>query len=172
MQNPVTVIDLGCKDYGSPDMSRDRLVERFDPQVFYGFDPLLAEPSIADEGGCRTTLDTFAAWTFEGTIRLSDSHTGLDSTALHASERWRADGPMVRCFYFSHWLQGRRDILIVKMDIEGAEFPVLRKMREDETDKLVDRLLISWHDHFLPPAYRDFRGELTDTLECEVEEWS
>ena len=36
------------------------------------------------------------------------------------------------------------------MDIEGAEFPVLRHLLEDGTITLVDHLYVEFHERFIP----------------------
>jgi hypothetical protein len=74
----------------------------------------------------------------------------------------------VACFDFSRWLSDLRtshprpDVIVVKMDIEGAEVPVLQKMIEDGTDALIDELLVEWHGA---------GEELEETLRCTVRRW-
>ena len=54
---------------------------------------------------------------------------------------------------FSRWLDENakdKDRVVVKMDIEGAEFDVLQKCIEDGTIKYVSEINIEWHDWYLP----------------------
>jgi len=56
----------------------------------------------------------------------------------------------VECIDFSRWIRRnfrRRDHLVVKMDIEGAEYPVLEKMVADGTIDYVAELIVEFHWH-------------------------
>ena len=51
---------------------------------------------------------------------------------------------------FSRWLSANfsiRDYIIVKMDIEGAEYEVLEKMIRDGTLQMVNELYVEFHQH-------------------------
>lgn len=53
---------------------------------------------------------------------------------------------------FSAWLKAKvspDDYVILKMDIEGAEYKVLQKMLDDGTIDLVSKLYIEFHDHWM-----------------------
>lgn len=53
---------------------------------------------------------------------------------------------------FSAWLKQNvtpDDYVILKLDIEGAEYKVLRKMFDEGTIDLVDKLYIEFHDHWM-----------------------
>lgn len=54
----------------------------------------------------------------------------------------------VEAIDFSEWLLKNFDMndeIILKMDIEGAEYAVLEKMIRDESIKLISKLYIEWH---------------------------
>jgi hypothetical protein len=54
----------------------------------------------------------------------------------------------VNAIDFGRWLARRytkRDVVYVKFDIEGAEYPVLEQMLREGTIALVDRLYIEFH---------------------------
>lgn len=149
------VVDLGCYDHGIA-YSLGALIEEYAPSRIYGFDP---HPSL-NEGlsslcGIPTTLSRKAAWLFDGEVEYRVDGTG--------SKVGDGGGP-IPCFDLSAWLQevstpnGR---LIVKMDVEGAEYPLLQRLKDDGTDKLITELLVEWHG---PPA---FQGELA----CPMREW-
>jgi hypothetical protein len=55
---------------------------------------------------------------------------------------------------------------IVKMDVEGAEYPLIRHLIETGADKKLERLLVEWH----PPTTG--RAYLLSLLSCPVEEWA
>jgi FkbM family methyltransferase len=55
----------------------------------------------------------------------------------------------VKCFDFSEFVKNnftREDFIVIKFDIEGAEFPVIEKMISENTIDLVDVLYVEWHD--------------------------
>lgn len=61
----------------------------------------------------------------------------------------------------------------VKMDIEGAEFPVLRKMLADDTVKHIKKLWVEFHDRFIPGESLQTRDDLIRQLarHTEVVQW-
>ncbi len=49
---------------------------------------------------------------------------------------------------FGQWLKKnfkQKDFILVKMDIEGAEYPILKKMLKDGSMKYVDKLYVEFH---------------------------
>src|SRR5262245_49585252 len=64
------VIDVGCARYGG-DYSIERLIEKFDPDALYGFDPAW-EPRMVDAGAYRTHIEvsTEVAWTRRGLVHF------------------------------------------------------------------------------------------------------
>lgn len=95
------------------------------------------------------------------------------STIMKSKRNWgvgRVDS--VNTFDFSEWLtQFEGSYIIVKMDIEGAEFPILEKMIQDGTDLLVSQLWVEFH----PNKVRDYTTtdmtNLIKRLRCTVKEW-
>lgn len=60
-----------------------------------------------------------------------------------------------------------------KMDIEGAEFAVLRKMLKDGTVKYLKKLWVEFHERYIPGENRQTKAALIRELSLytEVEEW-
>lgn len=52
------------------------------------------------------------------------------------------------------------DFIIVKLDIEGSEFEVVRKMINDESIKKIDELFIEWHTHHVHSETEETENEL------------
>lgn len=55
---------------------------------------------------------------------------------------------MVECIDFSMWLKetfNKNDFIILKMNIEGAEYEVLNKMIDDNSIEYVNILHVQWH---------------------------
>lgn len=82
-------------------------------------------------------------------FHLSEAYTD-GSSLLNSLNDLRKDHHIeVNCFDLSTWLSEtftEKDYLILKLDIEGAEYEVLNKMIEDNTIKLVNELWGEWHD--------------------------
>jgi len=97
-----------------------------------------------------TTLIPKAVWTEFGELPLYRAGKRWESSSLLSG---KITAPVrrvdtVECIDFSHWLRENctlRDRIVLKMDIEGAEYAVLEKMMDDGTIKMIDRLLIEWH---------------------------
>jgi FkbM family methyltransferase len=60
-----------------------------------------------------------------------------------------------------------------KMDIEGAEFPVLRRLIETGTIKYIKKLWVEFHERYIPGESRQTKAELIRhlSLYTEVEQW-
>ena len=96
-----------------------------------------------------------AVWIYDGTIdfylskKLDDGNTLFKGKKTGGVDK---ENPIkVVCIDFSEWLYWRfdtDDYIILKMDIEGAEFKVLYKMIEDKTIDLINKLYIEWHFSF------------------------
>jgi FkbM family methyltransferase len=57
----------------------------------------------------------------------------------------------VSCIDFSLWIQQKflkDDFIIIKLDIEGAEYDLLEKMIHDNTIDYIDEFYIEWHSRF------------------------
>jgi FkbM family methyltransferase len=63
--------------------------------------------------------------------------------------------------------------IFCKMDIEGAEFPVLRKMINDCTISKIKKIWVEWHDVDMPTECFESRLQLIEDLKkyTEVVDW-
>jgi FkbM family methyltransferase len=82
----------------------------------------------------------------------------------------------VEGFDFSRWLGenfGPDDYVIVKMDIEGAEYEVLEKVIADGNLGLIDEMIVEFHHHMNESISRSRHDELVRTLRrsCRLEIW-
>lgn len=154
-----------------------------DPKDFkiYAFEP---NPNIYDgikllaQQKDNVIFSDMAAWVFDGEIdfAVDDSNTPLGST-LESSKTsiWDNNKHIkVKCFDFSEWIkQFEGDYVIVKMDIEGAEFEVLEKMLKDDTVKIIDKLMCEFHPNKVTNYTTDDKNDLIKRLKeyTEVIEW-
>ena len=142
------VVDLGCFSHGVYD-SIGSLQRKFHPDILYGFDPL-AEDSVGRIGKTVIVTRRLAAWTRDGTVPFNVAST---RSAI-------GKGKSVPCFDLCSWLHTLPEPIILKMDIEGGEFAVVKELKRTRTDSRLALLLLERHgDRFIPE------------LRCPVEPW-
>lgn len=167
------VVDLGCCLHDG-EGSIERLIVRHEPRLFYGFDPLLPGDDAYAVNGTTVVLSTKAAWTEHGTGKLGvGGRTLLDATVIRDKNdhgEW-AKTKTVEFFDFGAWLQDLPEDPIVKMNIEGAEFPLLENLCDRALDNKISLLYVAWHDDRLGPAYTERRETLQERLRCPEERW-
>jgi FkbM family methyltransferase len=162
------LIDCGANVGGSLRMFMDAYPDRdlfaFEPNPV--LIPMIAESVASGSRPQAVTIANQAIWTHDGTVDLflghHESSTLLEGKTVPRRYNQQIDYEAPRavpCIDFSAWLQrefAEDDEIIVKMNIEGAEYPVLSKMIEDETLSLVDTLFIEWHyDRFAHMTRQD-----------------
>jgi FkbM family methyltransferase len=171
------VVDLGCFPHRD-EISIEPLIERYRPAVLYGFDPWPAlVEGETDVGGTRVVLERKAAWIEDGEIEFARVRglRGWDSTVMrskNAKGEWTGAGEIIRvpCFDVSAWLRTLPEPPVVKLDVEGAEFPILEKLVADGTDALVAELLVEWHDDKMAD-HTARKSALLGSLRCPVAGW-
>lgn len=147
------VVDLGCKSHGT-EHSVEPLIERFRPQILYGFDPHpQLHEGITASGHTMIVTARKAAWLHDGEARYhqngSESHLDPDGDAT------------VETFDLAAWLATLPRIpTVLKMDVEGAEHTLLPHLRHRRADRLLDLVLVEWHGQ---------TGEVE--LACKVDPW-
>jgi hypothetical protein len=149
----VIVVDLGCQTYGTEE-SVLRLIERFNPQILYGFDPHPETPdAVKVIGGTTVVTARKAAWVIDGARSVH-----VDATKT----RIAGDGELlVQTFDLAAWLFTLPRIpTVLKMDVEGAEYELLPHLAHRMADRLLERVLVEWHGD---PADVD--------LACSLEPW-
>ena len=98
-----------------------------------------------------------AAWIDSGMIEFTvdkNDHAPFGSTVMKSKKNWGM-GKIIQvpCFDFSKWLrQFENNFVIVKMDIEGAEFPILEKCIAEGTVSIMTHLWVEMHEN----KVRDF----------------
>lgn len=169
-----TVIDVGCARYGG-DFSVERLIERFHPDVLYGFDPSWESNMFTPWDGLQTStiFSTEAAWTYKGTVRFM--HDGLNGQ-VGDHDFW----PSVPCFSLSRFIHRLPTAgeIVLKLDCEGSEIPLLKDIHEKGADARLSLVLVEWHcencgmgnglhsEQCPEPLINKVGG-----LRCPVEEW-
>ncbi len=104
------------------------------------------------------TLGTFPAilhkeiaWTHDGEMDFFVAKQSVGSTVVQGKMSGKVDylNPLkLPCIDFGKWIeQYEEDYLVVKMNIEGAEYDILRHMDESNTLKYMDKLYVQFHDN-------------------------
>jgi FkbM family methyltransferase len=146
-------IDLGCYNGDTVEEFRNWSKVAFPTKrkwKIYAFDP---NPNFTKEWEAikddDTVFSNLAAWTAYGqmTCSIEDSDNPWGTSLMPSKNTYDAGEKItVETFAFSKWLRKfRNEFVVVKMDIEGAEFPVLESMIKDNTDRICDWLLVEFH---------------------------
>lgn len=166
------VIDIGAAPYGG-DYSIERLVDEFQPDLLYAFDP---NPALTEKtpGECEGSIvnetavfkERLAAWTYRGQI-------GFLSDGLNSCLTDRTDVEMVECFDLADFIRCRPDDaeIILKLDCEGSEYELLEHLISTGADQRLSLVWVEWHD--LPDGtHRAQRMFIEDNIRCQVDEWN
>lgn len=171
------VIDVGCARYGG-DYSLERLIEWYEPDTLYGFDP---NPTGAREAAwwmpapkrnevmsvryehhveqTHVVIEAMAAWTFDGQM-------GLFADGLAS---WVGEGdklPRVPCIDLARFIgELPAGPVVLKLDCEGAEYPLLRHLIDCKMDMRLDEVHVEWHAPELE------RAQLEKDFGVELKEW-
>lgn len=177
-------IDLGAYDGDSirqflrmqnlPVKPKEFTIYAFEPNP--NMFPFLA--SLMNEFAGEMVVDTGAAWV-KDEIRefaLDTNNRAYGSTLMKSKQDiWDKFAKIeIHCFDFSEWIkQFANDYVIVKMDIEGAEFPILNKMLKDGTHKIMDQLWLETHSNKVGDYTTKDSQQLFQRLrqDIKVEEW-
>ena len=149
----VIVIDLGCYEH-EVSKSVEPLIEQFHPEVLYGFDPLLPRSRTITIDETRCILSRKAAWTHAGRLGIRLSGTGTQVYEDPAGD--------VICFDLAKFIARlpAKEPVVLKLDVEGAEYPLLEHLRDKGLDLRLTLALVEWHSLA--------RVELM----CPIQEWT
>jgi FkbM family methyltransferase len=106
---------------------------------------------IPPEGVARVHVHRHAAWIRDGEVTFYESATRFGSSLLKEKKTGylRLRKPLtVPCLCFSTWLREQArsaEYVVVKMNVEGAEYAILRQMIGCGTLGLVDELFVELH---------------------------
>lgn len=156
----------------------DRLLPRNDAHEFefIGFE----SPGYRDKGltcerfaNISFTLVEKLVWTYDGEVAFDSDGTSYDSRILEVSrkeggEPWRHPNPaaqvvLLPCIDFAAYVESHfspSDYLILKVDIEGAEYDVLERMMQ--------RGLLAWFKELYIEYHWWGRTSLRQTLEAHI----
>lgn len=98
--------------------------------------------------------------------------TPMGSTLFESKRTGSFEQTKIPAIDFAKVLQEYADhTIVVKMDIEGAEFEVLEHLIKTCTDKLIHKLYVETHQNKVPEYTGIYAEDLLKRLSCEVELW-
>ena len=115
-------------------------------------------------------LKRCAAWTENTTIPLyidrKGSGKGTTPMPNKISGKVDYDNPVyVKAIDFSQFIFEHKDsIIVVKMNIEGAEFPIFKKMISDDTVKYINALIYAGHSKKVQFDGRDLEHTVREQI--------
>ncbi len=118
--------------------------------MFYSFEPV---PYLFEKYKEEKDIIKFkqAVWIFDGEVNLYLAEHS-DGNSLFKGKKtgnMNKEHPIkVQCIDLSKWIQNtfnKNDYIILKMNIEGAEFKILDKMIKDKTIEYINKSYIGWH---------------------------
>ena len=148
---------IDCGSHKGQAIERFRRSKRYSKGCkIYAFEPI-EEFAVSYKDDKGVIYIPKAVWTYDGEVPFfMDRHEqkGLrqGSTIVRSkrSGTLDKDRPVTMpCINFSSWLSAnfrKSDHVIVKMNIEGAEYEVLNKMLRSGSIKLLDELFVSFHN--------------------------
>ncbi len=159
------IIDCG----GWKGDSVDKLRKKFGDYYVYTFE---ANPDFKKYYKFENhKLINKAVWIYNGEVDFYlESREGVGSSIIKKSNTDRKI--KVPCLDFSKWIINtfkKEDNIILKMDIEGAEYKVLGKMIKDGSIDYIDKLLVEFHSQKYPETATQKEKELL--LGLKIETW-
>lgn len=168
------VVDVGCLTWEQPgpgayDESLETLIGQFDPDVLFGFD---VHPKMRDDivkiAGTTCVLARRAAWTEKATLIMEEgnncTHIVVDPPEGDHPEHRHA----VEAFDLAAFLELLPGDIVLKLDCEGAEYPIVRHLVDRGVDQRLKLLLVEWHvGHYA----NGFEPGPPPVLRCPVGSW-
>jgi len=143
-------IFIDCGFYAGGALSYFKLTPEYsDDFIYYGFDPVVNMEKMRKIYP-NVILDNKALWVNDGEINFytSSRKAGKANGVYHNRRAGTENNLKVKCMDFSKWLSNNFDVndyIVVKLDVEGAEYDILPKMINDKSIDLIDILYLEWH---------------------------
>ncbi len=160
------VVDVGACEWGQEE-SIETLIERFSPRLLLAFDPHPAmHPGRAQVNGTTVIRRRKAVWTHSGTVpvRMNTIVTAPATDTIRPYEKIE-DVPCVDLVRLLQRFIGEE--IVVKLDCEGSEYPLLAAVRASDLDLELKLVLVEWHSGIYAHGMETRRP----VLRCPVEEW-
>lgn len=142
-------LDCGANIGNSVDMFLDKYPKANQYEIF-SFEANPKQKKFFENK--KTNFFNKAVWVKDGTLRfyLGKSEKSESSSVYKHKKTGRLSltPTIVPCIDFSKWIMdtfSKDDNIILKLDIEGAEYDVLKKMFKDKSIDYIKKLYVDWH---------------------------
>lgn len=127
----------------------------------------------------KVKLHKIAVWIYDGEtdFYLAESRAGSTIVKGKLTAHVDYEHPIkVPCIDLSKWIKEnfkQEDIIYLKLNIEGAEYEILRKMLADGTIKYLNRLFVNFHHKKITSITKKESEELKQEIEkiIHIEPW-
>lgn len=176
-------IDCGAYDGDSIEEFRNwRKVSFPDKQdwIIHAFEPNPKfDNNLKKKSDDNTFIHKQAVWIEDTELEFAvdQTDTPLGSTLMSGKTAIWDTMPKIKveAIDFSNWIKRfEDDFVVVKMDIEGAEFKVLEKMIKDETDKIPYVMMVEFHPNKVREYTTTYKNGLIRKLQkrgVNIKEW-
>lgn len=132
------VVDLGCVTWIGEDDSLAWLIEQEQPDVVFGFDPRIEEERVFVYQAALVIYSRKAAWTHSGMVSLENGGNATKVVDVAGD---------VEAFNLCEWLRALPESadLVVKMDVEGAEYQLLKALAHGGLLPRISLLHVEYH---------------------------
>jgi FkbM family methyltransferase len=161
------VVDVGACHWGQEE-SVEQLIERFAPRLLLAYDPHPAMiPGKERIDGTLVVRYRKAVWTHNGTVpmRMNKIITAPAMDRIRPYEKIE-DVPCVDIVWLLQEQLSDEEV-VLKLDCEGCEYPLLAAVREADLDLRLKLVLVEWHTGIYAHGMETRRP----VLRCPVEEW-
>ena len=116
--------------------------------------------------GLNVTLHKTAVWIYDGVIEFytaEDSYSGTLYKDKTTGKIKFDDTVEVDCIDLSNWIKSNfklEDYIILKLNIEGAEYSILEKMIKDCSIEYINELYCQFHHEKIPSISRRYHNKL------------
>jgi FkbM family methyltransferase len=146
-------IFIDCGYYRGKAITLFKKKEEYDESFeIFAFDPnRFSEERLQAIESSGVNFINKAVWTHDGKITFYASgrrHGQANSIFKNPKKPRRERHRTVECIDFGKWIKDNfspDDHIIVKMDIEGAEYEILQKMLEDGSIHYVNQMYVEYH---------------------------
>jgi FkbM family methyltransferase len=158
------VVDIGCFTYPDAD-SVAALIEAYHPSHLYGFDAHPHQlPAETRMNGTSVHLERAAVGDHEGVGYWHFLNGGPGSYV--DSDTAGTTTELLDLAVFLRWLVAEHpgEPVVLKLDCEGAEMPLMEHLRATGTDWLLAEILVEFHG-------QDGTEKLSRSMACKVKPW-
>lgn len=121
-----------------------------------------------------------AAWIYDGNIEffISKRQDSAGSSIykdkidpISQKSIIKDNKTIVECIDLSNWIVNTftdQDYIVLKMDIEGAEYPILQKMIDMKSIHMIDEIFIEWHYTKIPSISKKQHEDIIKNIPTNI----